>query len=123
MEETGVTPAVPVWSRGLGVVVLVLVGLAGCRHVPPEVAAPMPSAADPAVAAKLETGRAIYLSSGQCARCHSAKPVYEHTPQEWREKILPGMAKKAKLNQTEYDAVLAYVTSPAAQTPPPPAPR
>jgi len=59
-------------------------------------------------------GRALYVSGSHCAKCHSPKPVHEYTPQQWAEKILPGMAKRAKLTQPEYDAVLAYVTSSAA---------
>jgi hypothetical protein len=44
--------------------------------------------------------------------------VYEHSPREWADRILPRMARKAKLTKAEYDDVLAYVTYTSAQTPP-----
>ena len=85
----------------------------GCRHVPVEQAAPMlsPPTGSGVTAASLDAGRAIYVSEAKCAHCHSPKPVYEHSADEWAKNILPRMGKKAKLSPDEYDSVLAYVSA------------
>lgn len=93
-------------------VVLAVAAPLGCRQVPVEQAAP-PVAALPGsgvAVERLEAGRAIYVSESRCARCHSAKPVGEYAASAWERDILPGMAKKAKLTDEEYENVLAYVT-------------
>lgn len=105
--------------RTIGTLLVLSLGAASCRHVPVEVAAPRPQAADVAQAPRLASGRAIYVAADKCASCHRPKPVYEYSAFVWSEKIMPRMGKKAKLTQTEYDDVLAYVTSPAGQSPPP----
>jgi hypothetical protein len=105
---------------GLGTLLLfcICLGLVSCRQVPVDVAAPRPQAAD-AASARLEAGRAIYVSPDRCASCHKPKPVSSYDAQEWSEKILPKMARKARLTPGEYADVLAYVTSLAILTPPP----
>ncbi len=106
---------------GLRAVLLffIVFGLISCRHVPVDEAAPRPQVSDATWGARLEAGRAIYVSPDKCASCHSPKPVYSHGRQEWSEKILPRMAKKAGLTPPEYADVLAYVTTLAPRTPPP----
>lgn len=97
---------------------LLSAALSSCRQVPVDVAAPRPRATEGIDAARLESGRAIYISAEKCASCHQPKPVCSYSSPRWSEKILPKMAKKAEFNPAEYADVLAYVTSPAAQTPP-----
>lgn len=102
------------------VAVVVAVGLllpvfaGGCRHAPPEVAAPPVAALGvPAGAAQLEAGRAVYLGESKCARCHHPKPVADYPTDEWTNTILPRMAKKSKLTAQEYDDVRAYILAAA----------
>src|SRR5262249_51961354 len=101
-------------ARQAGVLVGLIIAFSfGCRHVPVEQAAPVlaPPTGSSVAAASLEAGRAIYVSAAKCAHCHSPKPVYEHTADEWAKNILPRMGKSAKLTPDEYDSVLAYVTA------------
>lgn len=117
MIAEGTAPLLLTGRRASLAVLLVLTaGFAACRQLPTEIAAPLPQAADPADLHELERGRAIYVSSRKCARCHSPKPVYDFSPSAWREDILPRMARKARLSQAEYSDALAYVTSSTAQT-------
>ncbi|HEV3146885.1 MAG TPA: hypothetical protein VGZ47_23560 [Gemmataceae bacterium] len=99
-------------------VIAIYIVVLGCRQIPVDEAAPVltPSAGSGATAARLESGRSIYVSEAKCAHCHSPKPVYEHTADQWAKEILPRMGKKAKLAPDEYDSVLAYVTA-GAQLP------
>ena len=93
---------------------LLFLVIVGCRnHVSLDDAAPLvvPPADSRVSSDSLDAGRAIYVSETKCARCHSPKPVYDHTPQEWAKNILPRMGQKAKLSPEEYDCVLAYVTT------------
>ena len=98
------------WAAAAALLLFLVV--VGCRHVALEDAAPyvVPTAGSRVSAESVESGRAVYVSETKCAHCHSPKPVYDHTPQEWAKNILPRMGKKAKLSQEEYDDVLAYVT-------------
>jgi hypothetical protein len=94
--------------------VFLLLALAiGCRQAPVEQAAPVltPAPGTGVSGARLDAGRAIYVSEAKCARCHNPKPVYEHTADQWAKDILPRMAQKSKLSTDEYDSVLAYVTA------------
>jgi cytochrome c5 len=54
----------------------------------------------------LAAGRAIYLN--QCATCHATQPVGHYSHAQW-QKILPRMAKQAKLDARESEQVQAYV--------------
>jgi mono/diheme cytochrome c family protein len=91
----------------------------GCHSVPPEVAAPAVAqlGVPQGQMAYLETGRAIYV--GQCTHCHSAKPVSEYSAEAWTQKIMPRMAKKAKLTPEQTQTVLDYVLAARGVTPSP----
>lgn len=91
----------------------------GCSTVPTNIAAPVPLQGYGDGTSQVEKGRATYVSMLKCAMCHRPKPVYDYDADTWRDDILPRMSKKARLSPDQYTAVLAYVTSDAAQTPPP----
>ncbi|MEO1618937.1 MAG: hypothetical protein AAFV88_24010 [Planctomycetota bacterium] len=91
---------------------------AGCSSIPTGVAAPVPLQGYGDGSSQVEKGRATYVSFLKCAMCHRPKPVYDYDVETWRDDILPRMSKKARLNPEQYNAVLAYVTSDIAQTPP-----
>jgi len=99
--------------------------LGDSQGVPVQVAAPPVErlSAPREQAARLETGRAIYLSS--CTKCHQAKAIYAYTAENWSGKIIPKMAKKAQLQPEETEMLRAYVLAAragsvaAAMNPPP----
>ena len=98
--------------------IVVWLATAGCQTIPADIAAPKPPASSVGAKSTVEKGRAIYVSYFKCAMCHRPKPVYDYDPETWRDEILPSMAKKARLKPDDYTAVLAYVSSPQAQTRP-----
>ncbi|MBL7718685.1 MAG: hypothetical protein JNL72_07605 [Flavipsychrobacter sp.] len=61
--------------------------------------------------AQLESGKAIW--SGACTKCHKGYEPASHTAKQW-ERIVPRMAKKAKLDERQSADVLAYLISGAA---------
>jgi hypothetical protein len=97
--------------RSVGVGLVVMATIVGCRTMPVELAAPEVPRLNAPVArvGELETGRVIYTSRQKCARCHWPKPVTDHTAAEWSETILPRMAKRAKLSDLERKYVLQYI--------------
>lgn len=56
--------------------------------------------------AQMEEGKTIFNNS--CGRCHKLKMPETRTVAAW-EQILPGMSKKAALNEEQYGLVRAYV--------------
>lgn len=54
----------------------------------------------------VSTGYALYGSD--CAKCHKAKEVKKYTREQW-DKILPNMAKKAKLEGDQEATIDAYI--------------
>jgi hypothetical protein len=48
------------------------------------------------------------LFTGKCGRCHDLPVVEEYSAKRWK-KIVPPMAKKAKLDATQESQVMAYV--------------
>jgi len=67
------------------------------------VQAPAP---DPALAALVESGKAVYTT--RCGRCHELKPVEAYTTTQW-DGILKSMIPKAKLDEKQSAEVTAYV--------------
>lgn len=59
---------------------------------------------DPTLAAR---GRTIYITS--CVRCHSPEPVAGYDLVYWQTEILPKMAKRSKLSETDTQALEAYI--------------
>lgn len=57
--------------------------------------------------AALSRGRNLYLTA--CAKCHVAEPIDEFSAARWRDKILPDMTRKAKLDPQETKELTAYV--------------
>ena len=62
------------------------------------------SGVDPSLAAR---GRTIYITS--CVRCHSPEPVVRYDLVYWQIKILPDMAERSKLSETDTQALEAYI--------------
>ncbi len=94
-----------------GAFFLAMALVTGCRTVPIELAAPEVERLNAPVARvkELEAGRVLYTSRQKCARCHRPKTVTEFTAAAWADKILPRMAKKAKLTDIERQYVLQYI--------------
>lgn len=57
--------------------------------------------------AKLKEGHVLY-TGGSCISCHNAKSIYE-LKEESIKNIIDDMAKKARMPDTEKDAVYKYV--------------
>lgn len=56
---------------------------------------------------QLKEGYKIY-SQGACINCHEAKNIYKRSDEKWGQ-ILDDMAEKARLSDSEKDAVTKYV--------------
>lgn len=56
---------------------------------------------------QLKEGYKIY-SQGACINCHEAKNIYKRSDEKWGH-ILDDMAEKARLSDSEKDAVTKYV--------------
>ncbi len=73
------------------------------------------SAVEPAVEENVEVAMTVEANAGKqifeakCQRCHGLKNVDDYTADQW-SKILPNMAKKAKLEPEETAKVDAYVS-------------
>lgn len=50
------------------------------------------------------------LYTAKCASCHKLMPVKDFSSTQWK-KIVPDMAKKAKLDATQENMILKYVLS------------
>ncbi|MCH2225554.1 MAG: hypothetical protein MK066_12360 [Crocinitomicaceae bacterium] len=57
--------------------------------------------------ADIAEGKVVYLKD--CGRCHYQKSVDGYTKEQWSN-ILPRMAKKAELDETETRQIEAYIT-------------
>ncbi len=64
-------------------------------------------APDETLAAQWEAGRAIYV--GKCAACHKPKPIQDFAIDQWKDRIIPGMALKAKLGPEQTQSLAEYV--------------
>lgn len=56
---------------------------------------------------KLQEGYTLYTGIS-CTKCHGAKNIYQYSETEWKG-IMDVMAKKAKINDLQKDAVYKYV--------------
>jgi mono/diheme cytochrome c family protein len=64
---------------------------------------------------KLKEGHYLY-TQGACIKCHGAKNIYKRDVGEWKH-IVDEMAVKAKISDTEKDAVYKYVLAIKATQP------
>lgn len=62
------------------------------------------SGLDPALAAR---GRTIYITA--CVRCHSPESVVRYDLSYWQNDILPDMAERSKLSESDTQALEAYI--------------
>ncbi|OGV71495.1 MAG: hypothetical protein A3K19_31285 [Lentisphaerae bacterium RIFOXYB12_FULL_65_16] len=81
--------------------VLLLVSCRGLQDIAPAVQSGM--AGDPQ---RLAEGRRVYLES--CTGCHSLQAVDELSAEKW-DAVLPGMAKKAKLDPESAAKLSDYI--------------
>ncbi len=58
--------------------------------------------------ADLQNGHMLFTQN--CGKCHDLKPPKSKTEEQWR-KIMPPMAKKAKIDAAAEDAILKYVVT------------
>lgn len=56
--------------------------------------------------AQLTKGRELYQES--CAKCHSLKEAFEHSPEKV-VKVMPNMAKKAHVNDADAQLIQQYI--------------
>ncbi len=91
---------------GLLACALLFAGCAALVNVAPPVTPAMIAASGGASGATLETGRRIYAT--QCTTCHLADPVTKHSSAAWR-RIVADMSERAKLDEAQESALLAYV--------------
>ena len=68
---------------------------------------PMPEANKPKETLQVAAGKETFTA--KCGRCHELKPAETYTAAKW-VKIIDWMAPKAKLDATEKENVLAYVS-------------
>jgi hypothetical protein len=64
---------------------------------------------------KLKEGYALYTGS-ECMACHKPKSIYKREEARWKG-IIDDMAKKAKISDTQKDAVYKYVLAIKATQP------
>jgi len=64
---------------------------------------------------KLKEGYVLYIS-GACIKCHGPKNIYKRPESRWKD-IIDNMAKMAKLNESQTDAVYKYVLAIKANQP------
>ncbi|MCH5690231.1 hypothetical protein LWM68_41995 [Niabella sp. W65] len=78
--------------------------------------APPPVPETPAVVTGSVEAGGIIIASAKCTKCHGNKT--EHVPKHTfaeQEKLMQGMAKKAKLSEQETADLMAYVKAKAKQ--------
>lgn len=51
-------------------------------------------------------GKELYAN--KCGTCHKLEPIHEFSEEKWR-KIIPPMAKKAKIDANQENLILTYV--------------
>ncbi len=54
-----------------------------------------------------DRGKTLYLA--KCAKCHAFEKPEDYEVAEWRDEIMPVMARKARLDPADSAAVLAYI--------------
>ena len=62
-----------------------------------------------ATASQLKEGYELY-SKTACVSCHEAKNIYKRPLERWKD-IVDDMAQRAKITETQKDAVYKYVLS------------
>lgn len=99
----------------VGAALALLPGSCGQSYIAPPVT-PRLLAASPAPAAMLDRGYLIYQA--KCAKCHPFENPARYPAAALTRQIMPAMARKAKLDAGDAQAVLAYVLA-ARQLPEP----
>lgn len=88
--------------------------LGGCAtgNVAPPVTPAIVAASHGASPTTLENGRQIF--TGRCTACHPAAPMDKHTSAQWRT-IVADMSQRARLDEAQRTALLAYIEAARAQ--------
>jgi mono/diheme cytochrome c family protein len=55
-----------------------------------------------------EVAEGSQLYNDNCGKCHKLKTVTDFTPEQWKT-IVPDMAAKAKLDETQENKIMQYV--------------
>ena len=84
------------------------IALIACAPKTAEVVKPLekPAAKPSFPTTEIAEGSKLYQEN--CGKCHKLKAVTNYSTEEW-QKIVPRMAKKAKIDATAESKVLAYV--------------
>ena len=57
----------------------------------------------------IRRGRAIFMN--RCTACHDAQPIDEFSMDEWNDRILPIMTRRASLEEQQIADLKAYITA------------
>jgi|GEM_PF-463007 len=75
----------------------------------------VPTQAQPEeIVTNLEPLQGARLYTARCASCHALNPVRNYSQEQWN-KILPDMAKKAKIDAAQENMIMAYIKSELGQ--------
>jgi hypothetical protein len=75
----------------------------------------VPTQAQPGeIVTDLEPLQGARLYTMKCASCHALKPVRDFSQEQWN-KILPDMAKKAKIDAAQETLIMAYIKNELGQ--------
>jgi hypothetical protein len=101
----------------LAAVAVMTIGCSGCRSVPDVEGVPAVDdiRQDGADVKLLEAGRSIY--TGRCTYCHAMRPIFDYEAEDWSDRILPLMTKKARLTRRDAEALGLYVLTARAAAP------
>jgi cytochrome c5 len=95
--------------KKITVLIALIIFVVSCSHkTTPTIAVVIPKPDSPEAIA----GKTVFTA--KCGTCHDLKNPGDHTAQEWVP-IVKEMGRKAKLNDTDKNNVLAYVQSNARQ--------
>lgn len=98
----------------ISVLVSPLLYSCGTAYVAPSVT-PELVKASPSPKSKVERGYVIHQV--KCAKCHLFEDPADYELNELKYEIMPVMARKAKLSDTDADAVLAYLIAARGSSP------
>ncbi len=56
----------------------------------------------------VEESEGMTLYNAHCGKCHELKTISDYSAESW-QKIIPNMAKQAKLDATQESKIMAYV--------------
>jgi hypothetical protein len=83
-----------------------IIAACGMVYTPPR---PTSVMLDVSVSQAAELDRGYLLHQQNCAKCHAFENPAKYTPEDLAQRIMPMMARKAKLSPVDEQAVLKYL--------------